>query len=142
MIETKTKGGIFLGSRHGFQVDILRLGRVTNRITLGLYYRETGNRVPADWYATSMSDDEFDRQPADVQIEIAKTVKVALQQPKKVIGDNVFSYQYVLAADKPLCSVWVFTFYGKLSFMTLTLPKHAGPILADPREKWPPDRPF
>jgi hypothetical protein len=141
-IEVKTKAGIYLGNREGFQVDLPRLNRVTNRMTLGLYLLETGNRIPDDWCAASMSDDDFNSQPSDAQAEFAKSIRIVLRNPKKTIGKNVFSYQFALASDNPLSSLWVFTFYDKSSFMTLTAPKSAGPTLADRREPWPPRNRF
>ena len=132
-IEVKTPAGIYLGKREGFNVDLNRVNSVTNRIATGLFYREFRTRLPDDYCAVSMSDDEYNRQPNDLKEMIGRMVSVVLSGRTRTVGEDVFSYQFTTASDQPLCSIWVMTFYGKLTFMTLTLPRKNARLLPSNR---------
>ena len=131
-IDVKTPAGIYLGKREGFNVDLNRVNSVTSRITTGLFYREFRTRVPDDYCAVSMSADEYDRQPNDVKKMIGGLLSVVSSGKKRTVGEDVFSYQFLAASDQPLCSIWFMTFYGKLTCMTLTLPRKNAKLLPQP----------
>ena len=45
-LPVKTSAGLHVGNAEAYDVNLERLGRVTDRIVKGLYFKEFGGRLP------------------------------------------------------------------------------------------------
>ncbi len=124
IVSVLSPGGLFLGKRLAFEVDLVRIFRVIQRTVRGLYWHETGRRLSDEYAVGVSSDDTLREEPPDVleQWNVNIIRPLATVTPKR-IGNGVFEYRHLIATDNPDASLWALTFYGKKSFIGLTLPK-------------------
>lgn len=124
MVPHKTPSGLYVGSALALNVDLDRLMSVADRITRGLYFHEVGTRLPDGYKVVVRLDEHLKCMSENGLREIAKTILHPLMSKKeKVIGDNVFSYRFVSANDRPTPSVWLLLFYGQVAFLCAVLPE-------------------
>jgi hypothetical protein len=122
MVNVFSPAGIYLGKEPAFIADLNRIRRVVCRTTIGLYFKETKTRLPPEYSAWSICDDEFARAPLREQQQIARFVNEIMVSPKRTIGGTVFSYRSHFAQDNPFYSVWLMTFYERITFLSATMP--------------------
>jgi hypothetical protein len=123
-VQAMTWGGVHLGTRMGFKVDLARINRVIARTVRGLYFKETGRRLPDDFEVGVHCDDTLIAEsPANLE-KLRQTIILPLAAvPPKIIAPGVFFYRFLLAEDNPAASAWALTFYERRSFLALTGPK-------------------
>ena len=117
----RSAGGLYLGKWMGITVDAERVNRVAARIVRGLFYHESGHRLPDTYEAFAEVDPMFEPE----ELGSGDTVRVlgAIQtQPAKIIGNDVFSYRFLCAEDDPGCTFWLMSFYKTLFAMGYTMP--------------------
>lgn len=122
-VPTFGSSGLYLGKKGGFNVDLNRLSRVVERIVRGLYWHETGVRLPKSAFVRAWSEDGLVDVREDVMNDIQRTIVAPLMtSPPIAIGDDTFTYRHKLAADEPLASAWIMTFYSSSTFLCSTIP--------------------
>lgn len=120
--EVVTPGGIYLGTQEAFRVNMRRAKAVTRRITSGLYFHETGRCLPRGCSVVSTGIAHPNRVLDDLLKQQPKIYLLLTSQPRKVIGDDVFSYRFFVVPTEPRSSIWELTFYGSISFLTISSP--------------------
>lgn len=118
-----SRGGIYLGNGMSYTVEVQRLARVAERITLGLYYREFGERLPDSHQCVAFPGAAIDLSDVEAAARLQRIVRFAVSGRKNVIGDNVFAYGVNQIARWE--TVWVHLVYGKAAFIALTLSHEA-----------------
>jgi hypothetical protein len=122
-----TPGGLYVGNRLAFEVDLARLFRVVERTVKGLYFKETEGRLPAGYDVKVHSAETLATQdPRDLEADTRNVIAPLKQLAPKVIGNDVFAYRYWIAPDVPGLSVWLLTFFSRISFLALTGPSGLG----------------
>jgi len=121
-VELRSKGGIVLGRRTGFKVDMRRICGVIERTVRGLFYRERKQCLPKDHGVKVISNEMLAEEDAGVIEEMQRNIIRPLAAiPAMVIGRDTFSYR-VHFSDVPTVSVWELVFYGSVQFVALTGP--------------------
>jgi hypothetical protein len=120
----RTRHGIYVGKQPTLQVDLGRVLKVVQRIVKGLHYHENGRRLSSDYVVDTFTSEYVNYTLTHTQRELfLKTVILpTLQIPPKSIGNGVFKYKQNHSND-PDCSLWLFLFFDKVFFASLTLPK-------------------
>jgi hypothetical protein len=122
-VDITSPGGIYLGRRAGFEVDMPRICGVVERAVRGLYYRERKECLPKDHDVRVITNELLSEQDANVREEILQTVIRPLAAiPPKVIGRDAFSYR-VHFTNRPTVSVWGLVFYNSVQFVAATGPQ-------------------
>jgi hypothetical protein len=122
IIDVSTKGGIYLGRRSAFQVDLPRIFRVVERIVRGLYFYETKTCLALDHGVKVVSNEVLSEQDSET-IDVMKNTIIAplAAIAPRVIGQNTFSYRFG-KCDIPGVSAWGLVFFGRIQFIALTGP--------------------
>lgn len=113
MVEVRGDSGLYYGNALSFTVDLERIRRYACRTIRGLYFAETGVRLPTTTGVLTIVNEPLP-QP--------ETIVLLVSQPEKEVGRGIFYYKHVLAPDEPLASAWLLVFYEKLVIFGLTLP--------------------
>jgi hypothetical protein len=106
-------------------VDLERICRVVGRTVRGLYYHETGSRLPTGYDVLTITDEMLCDHGQEVIDDTINNFLIPFGNiPEKVFGEQVFAYRHALMPE-PFASAWLLTFYGSVAFLCLT-----GPIQA------------
>jgi hypothetical protein len=117
-VEIRTPSGLYAGKGSAFRVDMNRIVRVVKRTILGLYFHETGKRLPAGHDVGVMPWDMIKQQGREAEEEVKNWLYAPLMTVEpKIIGQNVFSYRHQIL---PECSGWMVGFYGTVFFFAIT----------------------
>lgn len=120
-VDVVTPGGIFIGKRMAFDVDMHRICSVVARIVRGLYFVENRVPLPADKDVLVLSEEMLSNTPPDELAEYTRTIiRPLAERTPKVIGKETFSYRH--AAVEP-ASVWGLVFFNAIRFLAITAPK-------------------
>lgn len=122
-IDMKSLGGIYLGSRPGYNVDLRRLDHVAGRVVKGLFFHHRRYRLPNEYEVVVYSEDGLRDAGEDGIRSLQAMVAVAKSEPPKVIGADVFKYWFVAAKDAQDATFWVLSFFDAVSFVCLTAPQ-------------------
>jgi len=123
LVQIKTPAGIYLGSRLGYTVDLQRMCKAIEQITLGLFFHETGRRLNSAWTAIAHTNDTFSELDPELQAILSRDVVFILQKiPPKIVCPGAFHYRVALASDQSDESAWALSFYESIPFLVLTLP--------------------
>ena len=118
-VDVTTKGGIFLGRRTAFEVDMNRIARVVQRIVRGLYYHEVN--TPLSGGVKIVSNENLSEQEPDVIRDMEETIiKPLAAVVPKIIGRDAFSYRHWISPIDPAVSVWGLIFFSNVQFVALT----------------------
>lgn len=123
-VDDWTQGGLYLGKSLAYDVDLTRIHKVVERTVRGLFYHESRRRL-ADGYGVEVRcNDSLADAPAEYLAEFCETICDPLSQiPPTVIGNDIFSYRFVITRENPDVSVWGLIFYGNVPFVALTGPE-------------------
>ena len=121
-----TETGLWAGRRTGYNVDLRRLDRVASRIVTGLFFHETGTRLPETHVATSYSESGLVDLSEPDRRRIQDICAKLTSRAPITIGD-IFAYWFQLNSEDPATSAWLLCFFGKVAFVGMTLPKNARP---------------
>ncbi|MBX7104611.1 MAG: hypothetical protein K1X57_11055 [Gemmataceae bacterium] len=118
-----SNGGVYLGTGHGYKVDLARLDRVAARITAGLFSHHFGYRIPETHHVEAFSVESLNgMDPQSQQTAIGVIDRVSQTVPH-LIGDGVFAYWYQQAVDSELVVSWILTFFLRVSFFCMVVPR-------------------
>ncbi|MDE2137025.1 MAG: hypothetical protein KGJ68_06275 [Gammaproteobacteria bacterium] len=98
-------------------VDRARLERVLQRIVRGLFFHETGRRIPSDYLITAADQNLVNSAPTYDRPFFANIIASALEGEQRAVGGRRFGYCYRVLRDDPLGSVWLLSFLGQLVFL-------------------------
>ncbi len=120
----RSPGGIQLGHKWGFDVDLRRLDRVAERIVRGLFFHETRRALQYSAGVKAWSEDGLRDIPIPILREYQETViRPLLVSPSTSIGNGTFEYRFQVCEDEPNASAWLLTMYQDVRFLCLTVPK-------------------
>jgi hypothetical protein len=114
VVDVISRGGIYLGRNPAMKINAGRIKRVANRIACGLFYIVHDYPVPKN-YEVKCSFKFKDTAAFGFPEGFIAQHKGLWKQPEK-IGENVFSYSYVLCVDDPNGMLFIYWFYGNLWF--------------------------
>ncbi len=122
-VSIRTPAGLYLGQAPGYHVDLERLGRVTNRIVRGLFFKTFGRILPTTHGVRSFVESGLRDLPPDLDSVVRQTVMVLASTPLHQIGDDVFEYRYQVTSVDPNTTAWLFRFYNVEAFLVVTAPR-------------------
>jgi hypothetical protein len=123
-VQLRTSGGLYLGKRYIFDVDLKRIFNVVEKIVRGLYYHEKGYKLDDGCEVDVHSNDTLMDNSPEVLEDIKEKILTPLSSKIPVIlGTQTFSYRFQIMDEDPRFSVWLLTFYGNVSFLSLTGPQ-------------------
>jgi hypothetical protein len=126
-VNVKTKNGLYLGKKAAYNVNLERLDNVAIRITKGLFYHETGNRLPDEYEVIAFAESGLQNLTDDIKYDLqTKIIKPILANPPHYLGNKVFSYQVAYSDKDVNASAWLLIFYERVAFLCLTMPKDNG----------------
>jgi hypothetical protein len=103
-----------------WHVDLHRLNQVASRIARGLYFIETGMRVPSDFEAVAYQLDGFSTETLEELDKLRAVCDRARAAPPKEVGSGVFRYWFQRCFDlegASLCFLELYTVVGFLCFI-------------------------
>jgi len=122
-VPLSTPAGIFIGQRLGYDVDMIRIRRVVERITRGFYFVERGSPLGLHNEVRVHADEDLQQETKETLNDLNKNILFPLAaQTPKVIGDNVFSYRFHILDENPVYSVWNLNFFGSVPFLCFSGP--------------------
>ena len=109
-----------------YDVKLERLYRVVRRITGGLFFDQSGYRLPSTYGVGVVGAEElltFDRDTRE------QFLGYMVNSPVCRVGNGVFSFQGFRSNDDRLMTGWRHVFYDRVEFLAATLPLEvtAGP---------------
>lgn len=125
-VNSITKSGIYIGRKATYDVDFYILNNVVNRITKGLFYEKIGDSLDQDYEAVSFAFDSLTNIDYNISVKLIKNIIIPLWNvAPKTIGSDVFSYKCIFSTKDPQISIWLYIFYKKVHFFSVTRPlKH------------------
>jgi hypothetical protein len=124
-VNLKTKSGLYVGRRFGYNVNMNRIRRVVQRIVRGLYFSESGKPLGLYNEVRVNMDEDLMQQPPEFLEQLKQTILNPLASlPPKIIDNNTFLYRYYISKENPVISVWGLSFYGHVQFLAITGPPH------------------
>lgn len=99
-VKVVTPGGVVVGMETGIKIDTRRVKPVVVKITKGLYWYHTKQRIPDDYHY------DFYFQPPDV-------LPALLERKTPLVGrfGDVFCYKGILSKDDQFTGIWWVAFY-------------------------------
>jgi hypothetical protein len=123
-VDVRSQSGLYLGKKLTYDVNLARLDNVAKRIAKGLFYHETGNRLPDGYEVAAYSESGLRNITDDVKQDLrTRIIQPLMENPPHIMGNKVFSYR-VAYSDKDInSSAWLLTFYERIAFLCLIAPK-------------------
>jgi hypothetical protein len=122
-VDLFSPGGIYLGTRAGYRVDLKRINRVARRTVTGLFFKRTGRRLPDQYRASVSCLSGVDSVTPKNLPHLQEVLRLLGTEPATDIGNGIFSYRFRLSEDDPFGSVWLLVFFGRVIFVGGTLPR-------------------
>jgi hypothetical protein len=114
-----TPGGIHLGVKPAYDVDLDRLERVAARITKGLFFVELGRRLPCEIEIHVF----FLNLVRELDSQLQRVISVIIATPRRNVGGRTFCYSWKNTVDDPNVSWWLLGFYERVWFLCITAKK-------------------
>jgi len=124
-VSLKTPAGLYVGQAEAYNVNLERLGRVTDRIVKGLYFKEFGSRLPSTHGISSFAESGLTDIAQELRLTIEETVTSLISNPPRVIGEGVFEYWFQATGEDSATTAWLMRFYAVESFFCITAPLSA-----------------
>ena len=135
-VAVPSPGGLYLGHALAMDVDLPRIFSVIERTARGLYWDRTRRPLPRGFNVKVVSDDTLKESPRDVVEQLQQTILAPLmKEPERTVGGGVFKFRGYIVPDHEGVSVWLMTFYGRMSFFAMTGPAEPRPSPA-PLRSW------
>lgn len=104
----------------GFNVDIVRIRLVVERVIRGLYFAETKKPLGLTIKVQVYTPADYEVQPSDVRTQLKNIISPLTAMQPKIIGNNVFLYRHYVVPEDPIVSVWGISFYQQVPFFVTT----------------------
>lgn len=121
-IHVETSSGLYLGIWPGYHADLQRLCRVVTRTTRGLYSELLGTSLPPSGHCESYALEGFQQADLEFKSQLVLMMHEVKTGVHRVIGDGVYEVWAKNNVDTPQASFWMHVFYGKVVFLSLTIP--------------------
>jgi hypothetical protein len=128
--------GQYLGQVGAYKADLRRMSEVIERITRGIFYRESHYPIPRNIQVKGYVLNEGFKPHLKVLAELSRVCQFAIEGKKRVIGANVFAYWFHTVPDNPNAGVVAMLFYRKV----VALGFFAPPLLGSRTESEAPVR--
>lgn len=115
-------GGIYLGNRLAYDVDLDRLCRVITRIVQGLHFEEFKTMLPEDDLCKAYALDGFAESAGEATRNVKTLWELAVSGRRRDLGKDVFTYWVREVQDSSRVTIWAFIVYGGVSFLAITFP--------------------
>ena len=126
-LEVRTAAGLYIGHAAAYEANLLRSNAVMRRTLLGLYYHETGTRLPDSHCALAYSVAGLSGSDPTVNALLQRLVKFGTSGKVRVIGQGVFIYAWQAFPDEPHVTVWLFLIYSQVVYMGFTIKREDHP---------------
>lgn len=107
----------FIEPGGSYTVDHRRLGRVASRIVKGLFWKETGERLPDSCEVSAYVDAGMSR----IDENVVRILDELVQQEPVSVGRDVFKYWWKSTPECKYSGAWLLLFYGRVTFFCLAL---------------------
>ncbi len=111
-VNVHSPGGIYLHKGVGIRADVARLQSVLKRIVRGLFWHETGSRLPPGYRVQAQLDQFGDSVVQEFRKQFGRP-----STPIRRLGD-VFEYAVLPSENYPSC-LWLGCFYKRVFFIGL-----------------------
>jgi hypothetical protein len=107
-VELRTLAGLYLGEARAFDPKMDRVNRALSKVVRGLYFRETGARVPED-------HDVVARLEPGPEVQALPMIQALLQRRPRVVVPDGFEYGFGRYVDAPTWAVVLMRFFRGLA---------------------------
>jgi hypothetical protein len=127
-VVVRTPAGLYLGQATSYSPDVMRLVRVVERVTRGLFFHHHRQVLGISYGVKVVEDSITDWATTGETTRNAcrRIVALVAPQQQRRIGE-VFDYRHVVAAQDTRTSAWLMTFYGRMTFLCTTGPNPTRP---------------
>ena len=125
-----TPAGLYLGDAPTYDVDLDRLGKVTNRIVRGLFYSEFHRPLPETYGVRSYAESGFRHLTFDQRGILNEVTRTLSSTPPRVIGDRVFEYRFRSVPEDVNTTGWLLRFFESELFFCVSAQNHGTPPAA------------
>ena len=108
----RTPSGLYYRNGLGLRAILCRIRSTCNRIIRGLYFIDTKERLPTD--STIHTEVIEPVTSPGLREYVGRFLELALNQPRITIGEDIFSYSWLMANDNKHTSVWILIFFNKV----------------------------
>jgi len=120
-IHPTTPSGLILPVRGAYTLDLMRIERVLQRLTKGLFFHLKGYRLPNDYSVSIFAPFTMRNLAWETVQWFAENVLEPLgKQTGIVVGRKVFLYKFLFTDSDPSSSIWLYLFYERVVFFALT----------------------
>ena len=123
-VALRTPAGLYAGQGTAFDVDLVRLDRVVERVTRGLYWHHHEHvRLPSDHEVRVWSEEGLGGLEIAEAAEFRRTlVEPVLNNPERSVGRGVLKYRFAVG-DRPHVTGWWLEFYDDVRFVAFSGPR-------------------
>ena len=132
-IPVHTPAGLYIGQAGTFDVDLTRLGRVTNRIVKGLFFEEFHRRLPQTHDVRSFAESGLRDINSEQRADLSRIIASILGGDHRMSGENVFEYWFKVTPEDVDTTAWLFRFFGVESFFCVTAPVESSTTQINPK---------
>lgn len=119
-----TPGGILLPLKTVARLETERIENTIERITRGLFYYYKEYPVPNEYSVLVITPWAFSGETEEEVRWFDEFVfKPLTDRPRTLVGDDTFTFKFVFANDEPNLSIWLYLFFGKITFVACVMPK-------------------
>ena len=116
-----TASGLYAGYRGAYDVNLRRLDAVVARIVKGLFYKQSGRRLPDNYEVTVLSEDGLKGAGPTELAELSRMLAAIFSAGARTgFRTSVFGYVSTVDSADPNTSAWLLTFYERVAFAALT----------------------
>jgi hypothetical protein len=114
--------GRVVGETGAYNIDVPRIARVIERITRGLFYRETGRPLPLDYSVLVVNENDYMGWTVEYRKHFDEVVmrQIMANDPNS-FGHDVFFYRKAPVDTDPLQGVWQMVFYKTVGFVCFVM---------------------
>jgi len=124
--EQVTPAGIYVRSGTVVTTEGSRLDRIAEKIIRGLFYYETGRRVPPDYRVAIVHQSRVRHLRPAFRTDLLGFVAMVLETKPREFGP-AFKYWYLPSPNGWARSHWILEFYGSREFYCFTAPIISAP---------------
>jgi len=125
-VEEFTPAGIYVRSGVSVSFEGARLDRVAEKVIRGLFYLETGRRVPPDYRVAIVHQSRVRHLRPAFRTDLLGFVAMVLETKPREFGP-AFKYWYLPSPNGWARSHWILEFYGSREFYCFTAPIISAP---------------
>jgi hypothetical protein len=123
-VKLQTPAGLYIGNRLGYDVDLIRIRRVVERIVRGLYFAEHCKPLGLDNEVRIYTIEDLHNESAKIIEDLNQTILLPLAAiAPKIVDNKVFFYRFHIPRENPAYSIWVLFFYNHVPFLCMTGPR-------------------